>query len=101
MKPAIPHPPAARRLGLFAPSLLFAAAEVSWTPATVASGILAMAVFSVAGVVLALLGYKIFDRFTTGDLHREIMEHKNVAAAILAAAVVLGICIIVAAAMIG
>lgn len=100
MKPAAPRPPAAPRLAL-SPLVLLGAAESAWTPGSVGAGLLAMAIFSLAGVLLALVGYKVFDRFTAGDLHREIMEHKNVAAAILAAAVVLGICIIVAAAMIG
>jgi len=34
-------------------------------------------------------------------LNREILEHRNVAAAIIAAAVILGVCIIIAAAMLG
>lgn len=42
-----------------------------------------------------------FDKFTPGDLHREIIENKNVAAAIVGGAVIVGVCIIVAAAMIG
>ncbi len=47
------------------------------------------------------LGYKLFDKCTPGDLHKEILENKNVAAAIVAAAVILGVCIIIAAAMLG
>jgi uncharacterized membrane protein YjfL (UPF0719 family) len=47
------------------------------------------------------VGYKVFDKCTPGDLTKEIIENKNVAAAIIGAAVILGVCIIVAAAMIG
>ncbi len=103
MNPALPPSPAAARRPLLVTRslIVFGAAESVWTPSSVGSGLAAMAVFTIAGVLLALVGYKLFDRFTAGDLHREIMEHKNVAAAILAAAVVLGICIIVSAAMIG
>ena len=36
-----------------------------------------------------------------GRLHREILENKNIAAAIVAAAVILGVCLIIAAAMVG
>jgi len=44
---------------------------------------------------------KIFDKCTPGHLNREILEHRNIAAAIIAGAVILGVCIIVAAAMLG
>ncbi len=68
---------------------------------TIGEALLYMLVFAVAGIVMAILGYKLFDKFTPGDLHKEIVEKQNVAAAVIAAAVVLGICIIIAAAMIG
>jgi len=35
------------------------------------------------------------------DLNKEIVEHKNVAAAIIAGAVILGVCIIIAASIAG
>jgi uncharacterized membrane protein YjfL (UPF0719 family) len=60
-----------------------------------------MVIFAVAGMVLAILGYKLLDKVTPGDLHKEIVEKQNVAAAVIAGSVVLGICIIIAAAMIG
>ena len=50
---------------------------------------------------MAIAGYKLFDKCTPGDLHREIVENKNVAAALVAGAVILGVCIIIAAAMVG
>jgi putative membrane protein len=78
-----------------------AAAPVAAHARTVGEALLYMLVFAVAGIVMAILGYKLFDKFTPGDLHKEIVEKQNVAAAVIAAAVVLGICIIIAAAMIG
>lgn len=57
--------------------------------------------FAVVGIATAILGYRLFDKFTPGDLHKEIVEHKNVAAAIIAGSVILGVSIIVAAAIIG
>ncbi len=57
--------------------------------------------FTLIGVTLSIIGYKLFDHFTVGDLHKEIVENKNVAAAIVGAAVILGVSIIVAAAIIG
>ena len=59
------------------------------------------ALFALLGVVLAIAGYKIFDLATPGKLHEEILQNKNVAAAIVGAAVILGVCVLVAAAMIG
>ena len=77
------------------------AQPVSVHARTIGEALLYMLVFAVAGIVMAILGYKLFDKFTPGDLHKEIVEKQNVAAAVIAAAVVLGICIIIAAAMIG
>ncbi|OHE82812.1 MAG: hypothetical protein A2107_06280 [Verrucomicrobia bacterium GWF2_62_7] len=60
-----------------------------------------MVLFAAVGIAAAIIGYKVFDKCTPGDLNKEIIENKNVAAAIVAAAVILGVCIIIAAAMIG
>ena len=53
------------------------------------------------GIVIAILGYKAFDKCTPGDLSKEILVNRNVAAAIVAASVILGVCLIIAAAMVG
>ncbi len=60
-----------------------------------------MMLFAAVGILLAILGYKLFDKCTPGDLHKEIIENKNVAAALVGGAVILGVCIIIAAAMLG
>ncbi len=60
-----------------------------------------MLLFSLLGILAAIAGYKLFDKCTPGDLHQEILQNKNVAAAIVAGSVILGVCLIVAAAMIG
>jgi putative membrane protein len=70
-------------------------------PHTLGRALLYMLLFAASGIVVAIVGYKLFDLFTPGDLHNEIIEKQNVAAAIVAAAIVLGVCIIIAAAMIG
>lgn len=77
------------------------AAGATWHPASLGQAIGYMVLFAVLGIVLAILGYKIFDLCTPGDLHREIIENRNVAAAILGGAIILGVCIIIAAAMLG
>jgi hypothetical protein len=89
---------------LLSPVAAFAAdpaAAPRWFFASPISGLVLMILFSLAGTALAIVGYRLFDKFTPGDLHREIVEQKNVAAAIIGGAVILGVCIIVAAAMVG
>ena len=76
-------------------------APESWHAQTLWQAIAYMLLFAAIGVVAAIAGYKLFDLCTPGDLHKEIVENKNVAAAIVAGSVVLGVCIIIAAAMLG
>ena len=87
---------------LVAQSRLWAAggeASESWHAKSLGEALLYTALFGICGVAIAILGYKLFDKCTPGDLHREIIENKNTAAAIIAAAAILGVCIIIAAAM--
>jgi putative membrane protein len=62
--------------------------------------LLATAVFGMVGIGLMLLGFKIFDWMTPKiDLEKELGENKNIAVAIVMASVMVGIAIVVAAAM--
>jgi uncharacterized membrane protein YjfL (UPF0719 family) len=63
------------------------------------NGLLLFVIFGLAGIIMAVIGYKLFDKFTPGDLHKEIFDNKNVAAAILAGSVIIGVSLILAAAM--
>jgi putative membrane protein len=91
-------------LALTLPAPLLAAepppAPPTWHAQSLGQAIGYMILFAAVGVALAIAGYKLFDKCTPGDLHKEILEHKNIAAAIVAAAVILGVCLIVAAAMV-
>src|SRR5882757_2921542 len=40
-------------------------------------GLGAMALYALVGIVLAILGYKLFDRCTPGDMHEEIIKNRN------------------------
>ena len=73
----------------------------SWHATTLGGALLNMAIFALVGVALAIIGYKLFDLCTPGDLSKEIVENKNIAAAIVAGALIIGVCIIVAVAMMG
>ncbi len=96
--------PLAALAAVFAPVAAFAsdaAGAPGWHAQSLGQAIAYLLLFSLIGIAVAILGYRLFDKFTPGDLHREIVEHKNVAAAIVGGSVILGVCIIVAAAMIG
>ncbi len=73
----------------------------TWHAQTLIQALGNMVLFAAVGIVAAILGFKIFDKCTPGHLAREIVEHRNVAAAIVAGAVILGVCIIIAASMLG
>jgi putative membrane protein len=91
-------------VSLLAVPAAFGAVEVepvSWHAESLGQAVAYMLLFAFIGIGAALVGYKIFDKCTPGDLHKEIVENKNQAAAIVAAAVILGVCIIIAAAMLG
>jgi uncharacterized membrane protein YjfL (UPF0719 family) len=70
-----------------------------WHAQSLAEAIGYMLLFAVIGIAAAIAGYKLFDKCTPGDLHKEIVENKNIAAGIVAGAIILGVCLIIAAAM--
>ncbi|AMM24774.1 DUF350 domain-containing protein [Variovorax sp. PAMC 28711] len=61
--------------------------------------ILSSLVFALIGVLIFWLCFLIIDKITPYDLWSEIVEKQNVALALVVAAMSLGICIIVAAAI--
>lgn len=75
--------------------------STSWHATSLVQAISYMLLFTGIGIVTAIVGYRLFDKCTPGDLHKEIVENKNIAAAIIGGAVIVGVCIIVAAAMLG
>lgn len=110
VRPVLASRPMKTRFASAAPALLLLAlparaAETAppagWHAQTLGQALGYMVLFSAVGIVAAIAGYKLFDKCTPGDLHKEILENRNVAAAIVAGAVVLGVCIIIAAAMLG
>lgn len=58
-------------------------------------------VFALLGVVVFWLSFVIIDKLTPYDLWQEIIEKQNLALGVVVAAVALGICLIVAAAIHG
>ena len=72
---------------------------IEWPPHTVQGALLTTALFGLLGILLAVIGFKLFDGLTPGNLQKEVFEKNNIAAGILGAAVVLGVCAIIAAAV--
>ncbi len=57
--------------------------------------------YAATGSILLWAGYRLFDRLTPGDAHSKIFDEGNQAVAILVGAFVLGLAIVIAAAMVG
>jgi|GEM_PF-937652 Domain of Unknown Function (DUF350). len=60
-------------------------------------GFLSTLLFGLLGIVIAVVGFKLFDLVIKHDIEKEIFDNNNMAAALLAGAVVLGVSLIVAA----
>lgn len=58
-------------------------------------------IYAVIGILIALLAYQIIDWITPGRLSKKISEEGNIALGIVVGALMLGICIIIAAAIAG
>jgi uncharacterized membrane protein YjfL (UPF0719 family) len=85
------------------PPLLLAqsTSSSSWHATSLGEALFYTAIFSLAGTFLAILGYKLFDYCTPGKLHEEIIKNRNLAAAVVGGSVIIGVCIVVAAAIMG
>ncbi|RLZ06747.1 DUF350 domain-containing protein [Faecalibacter macacae] len=64
-------------------------------------GIIASVIYSIIGVTVLLVAYWIMERLTPEKSWKEIVENKNMALAIVFGAMILGISIIIAAAIHG
>jgi uncharacterized membrane protein YjfL (UPF0719 family) len=62
---------------------------------------LATMLYAGLGIVIFILSFVLVDRLTPGELWKEIIERQNLAVAILAGAVAVGISTIIAAAVHG
>jgi putative membrane protein len=81
-------------------TLLQVAPSVPLTPAPLWRLMLDAALFGLAGIVLLIIGYYLWELITPYNLRREIHENRNIAVAIVVAAFILGMAIIIAASLI-
>jgi len=62
--------------------------------------LLDFALFGLSGIVLLIIGYYLWEMITPYNLRREIHENKNMAVAFVAGAFVIGMGIVIAAAIV-
>lgn len=67
---------------------------------TIEKGLIGTILYSISGMLMAIVAYKMIDFVIPGKLSEQIAEHKNTAVAMVVAALMLGICIIIAAAIV-
>ncbi len=63
--------------------------------------ILSTIIYSSIGICMALVAYRGIDVLTPGDLSGDIARNQNTALAILAGSIMIGVCIIIGAVLIG
>jgi len=68
----------------------FSAEALGW-------GVASTLVYGALGIVLVIIGYKVFSWMLPFDVKKELEEDHNTSVGILLAALVLGICLVVAA----
>ncbi len=64
-------------------------------------GVVGTLVYTFIGIVVAVISYFIVDLLIPGKMGQQIAEEKNLPIAVVAGSMILGICIIIAASMIG
>ena len=57
-------------------------------------------VYSIVGIVMAVVGFKVVDWLTPGNLAEEVANKENRALAVLAGSMMLGVCLIIASVLI-
>lgn len=67
--------------------------------AQLATNLLAALLFAVLGIVVLILSFVVLDRLTPYDLWREVVEKQNIAVAVLGGLALLGLSVIIAAAI--
>jgi hypothetical protein len=94
-------------MGVWAAGLSLVLASAAWAqlpggaatpvhPRDLLQQVISTLIFGLVGILLAIIGFKLFDLVIPFHLEKEICEKNNIAVAILAGAMILGICIIVA-----
>lgn len=86
-------------LSLLVPNMAWANMPVVENP--LLNGVVLTITFAAVGILIMLCAYKIIDGVTPGNLGKELTENKNVALAIVVGSMVVGVSIIISAALLG
>jgi putative membrane protein len=70
------------------------------SPLPLGRAILDATIFGVTGIALLIVGYYIWELVTPYNLRRELQDNKNLAVAVVAASFIVGMAIVVAAALV-
>ena len=70
------------------------------TPLPLGRAILDATIFGVTGIALLIVGYYIWELVTPYNLRHELHDNKNLAVAVVAASFIVGMAIVVAAALV-
>ena len=62
--------------------------------------VLDASILGLSGIALLIIGYYIWELITPYNLHRELQENKNLAVAVVVAAFIIGMAIVIGAALI-
>lgn len=73
--------------------------NAGWQPGSIEASVLSTIGFSFLGLILSIVAYKVFDLATPLDFTKELGEKQNVAVGLMVGAIILGSCLIVAAAI--
>ena len=89
-------------LGLLTTLLVapFAPAHAQSALANLGTGIIETVVYAMVGIVMAVIGFKVVDWLTPGNLAEDVAHKENRALAILAGSMILGVCIIIASVLV-
>jgi uncharacterized membrane protein YjfL (UPF0719 family) len=88
-------------LALICWSIPLMAEEKVFSIEAIERGLVGTIVYSLVGILMAVLAFKIIDLVLPGKMTHQITEDRNVAVALVASSLILGVCIIIAAAIIG
>ncbi len=70
------------------------------TLASFTAELISTIVYSIVGIVMGVVGFKVVDWLTPGNLAEEVANKENRALAVLAGSMMLGVCIIIASVLI-
>jgi len=74
----------------------------AWQARSIGEALLAAMAFGLVGLVLILIGFKAFDWMTPKiDVERELTQNKNIAVAIVVAALIIAVAIVISKAIAG